>query len=146
MRVGKEVVRVLQVWKQERGVSLWELLVAVSILATLAIAFTGAGTAYFSWHRQDVLENQEVLLAEQKLDQAKQIVESGGTLTAAQLSGTTADRYSWQIITTPHVLDGADNPSLTDLKITIRYGATNANGFSVPPYTLQTTARMREAT
>jgi prepilin-type N-terminal cleavage/methylation domain-containing protein len=70
----------MRVWKNERGLTLTELMAAVVILGLVAVPLTSLGTTVLTWYREDQSLNDAVLLAESKMLLAKMEVERTGTL------------------------------------------------------------------
>ena len=104
--------------KNEQGFTLIELLAAVVVLGILVIPFTSIGTTAFRWQAEDEQLSEAVLLAEQKMQDAKQSLSA----VWEPISQETDDRESalrWKISTDPVFLDGVAIGSLMKVTVTI---------------------------
>ncbi|KEO82695.1 type IV pilus modification PilV family protein [Tumebacillus flagellatus] len=64
--------------KNEQGLTLLELLIAVVVLTIVALPLTSIGTTVYRWYKEDQLKNQAVLLAEQTVQEQKAVLEVNG--------------------------------------------------------------------
>ncbi|PWK06252.1 PilW family protein [Tumebacillus permanentifrigoris] len=67
-----------QAWKNERGMTLLEMMAAVVILVLVAIPLTSIGTTVYRWYKEDEQKNRGVLVAEQRILEVKNELEQTG--------------------------------------------------------------------
>lgn len=115
----KGVVRVLRVWKDQKGVTLLELMAAVVVLGIVVIPFTNIGTTIWKQVSVNKVTTEATLLAEQQLDEARVTLEQGNSLTADQQQGVAEDHLAWNIQVSQHPMAGLANGQLSDVTITV---------------------------
>lgn len=79
-----------QLWKNEQGLTLIEVLAAVVILVLVAIPFTSMGTTLYRWSQEDAEKNRAVLFAEQLMQQQRAQFEKTGWI-EAELEDSTGE-------------------------------------------------------
>ncbi|MGZ4135616.1 MAG: type IV pilus modification PilV family protein [Tumebacillaceae bacterium] len=109
----------LRAWKTESGVTLVELMAAIVVLGIVVIPFTNIGTTIWKQYALDSQTNEAVLLAEQKLDEARNVLETGNTLSAQQLEGVGEDELVWSITVSTHAMSDPGLGPLTDVTVTV---------------------------
>ena len=103
--------------KNEQGFTLIELLAAVVVLGILVIPFTSIGTTAFRWQAEDEQLNAAVLLAEQKMQEAKQYLHAAWEPVSQETDDASGLR--WKISMDPVTLDGVAIASLMKVTVTI---------------------------
>jgi len=112
----------MRVWKNERGLTLTELMAAVVIMGIVAVPLTSLGTSFLHSYQADQQVHQAVLLAERKMVLAKSEVESTGELSDEKRKGTDNELgMSWTIDKQPFRRDGQEISGLHELTITVHY-------------------------
>jgi prepilin-type N-terminal cleavage/methylation domain-containing protein len=91
----------VNLWKNERGLTLTELLAAVVLLGLVVVPLTNLGTTALRWHREDAQKNEAVVLADSKMiDIKRYVMQNGRTLPSELIQGTfPSTDLTWQVIT-----------------------------------------------
>lgn len=119
----------VHLWKNERGLTLTELLAAVVLLGLIVVPLTNIGTTALRWHREDVQRNQALDLAGSKFVEVKaHVMRAGRTLPEPLVQGTFPDTgLNWQVVTDGEhsrqlpvqVLEGQPIPELIRVEMVV---------------------------
>ncbi|MBL0387068.1 prepilin-type N-terminal cleavage/methylation domain-containing protein [Tumebacillus sp. ITR2] len=143
----------LTIWKNERGLTLIELMAAVVILVLVAIPLSSIGTTVYRWYKEDQQKNEAVLFAEQTVQDQKKVLENTGyTFDEPQhvITIEDADANGLQAVVTltPHLFEGATLPtdSLIDVEVEVKGpDLANIGGDLISLTHLETTIRQKSA-
>lgn len=112
----------MRVWKNERGLTLTELMAAVVILGIVAVPVTSIGTTFLQWYQEDQQLNEVVLLASRVMVIAKAEVERTGTRELAGEKGSGRDgNMKWSVITSDYKLNDELVEGLIQLDVVVKY-------------------------